>query len=149
MAALEMLEILLQPGAAGEEPVGFGIADAAREREVQPKARFVDEVVHIGFVTAIIIAAEKGAAAPVQEHPMGEMDCTDACERSTRENVASHPIDPVKDRDLGPKAKPSRLHRAHGGVLVGYIMILAPAKLCDPVGVVTLFDDLVRLFVPA
>src|ERR1700712_1283870 len=97
---LEMLEVLLEPGAPGDEPVGGRIGHEAGEGEVQSKPGLVDEVVHIGFMAAVIIAAEKAAAMLVDKHPMREMDCADAPDRSTGEDVARHPIDPVNDHDL-------------------------------------------------
>src|SRR5206468_10895336 len=59
--ALEALEVLLEPGALGKQPGGRGIGDEAREREVQAEAGLVDEIIHIGFVPAVIIAAEEAA----------------------------------------------------------------------------------------
>src|SRR5579863_1738873 len=59
MTPLETLEILFAPGAVGDEPIGLRIGDVAGKREIQAKSGLVDEIVHIGFVTAVVIAAEE------------------------------------------------------------------------------------------
>src|SRR5437868_7015982 len=79
---LKLLELLLEPGSLRDQPVGGRIGYRAGERQVQSKAGLVDEVVHIGFMPAVIVAAEKAAAALLDEHPVREMNGADASERS-------------------------------------------------------------------
>ena len=59
MTAQHVLEFLLVFSAVEDEPVGCGIADAVAENHVQAKAHLVDEVVHVAFEAAIVIAGEK------------------------------------------------------------------------------------------
>src|SRR5947209_2267182 len=143
--ALEFLELLPEPGAPCDQPAGGRIGHEAREREVQSEAGLVNEVIHVGFVPAVIIAAEKAATALVDKHPMGEMDRTDASDGSAGANVARDPVDPVNDRDLRPQPESPRLDRAHCGILIGHVVILAFAKLADVVSIIWLRDDRVVL----
>src|SRR3954453_11982192 len=88
MMPLVSLEVLFEPRAPGEQPIGGRIGHGAREGKVQSEADLVDEIVHIGFMAAVVAGAEKAAAVPVDKHPMGGMDGADAPERSARANVA-------------------------------------------------------------
>src|SRR5207237_10309372 len=128
VTALKPLEVLLAPSALRNEPVGLRIGDVAGEREVEPEPRLVDEVVHVGLVAAVVIAAEEATPALIEKHPMGEMDGANAPEPAAREYVPRRPVDSVEDDELERGAEPARLDRTHRGVLIGDVVILAEAQ---------------------
>src|SRR5271166_3994245 len=90
---------------------------------------------------AVVIAAEEGAALPVDERPMREVDRADAAEPAARENVPRRPVDDGEDDEFQAEPEFARLDRTHGGVLVGDVVILAEPQLVDPLRIVTVDDD--------
>jgi len=100
MMALESLEILLSPSPLCDQPIGLRIGNVTGKRQIETKSGLVDEIVHIGFVAAVIIAAEEAAPVPVQGHPVSEMDRADASKASSCVHVARHPVDHVKNHAL-------------------------------------------------
>src|SRR5574337_330603 len=149
VAALEALELHLAPCPFLDEPVGLRIGDRARERQIESERGLVDEVVHIGFVEAVVIAAEEGAPLAVDERPVREMDRADAAERAAGEDVARRPVDAREDDEFEPEPEPAGLDRAHGRVRVGDVVVLAEPKFGDPVRIVAVLDDGVGKLAPA
>ena len=58
------------------------------------------------------------------------------------------PVDGVEDDELEREAKPARLDRAHCGVLVGDVVILAQPQLRHPGGVIGVLDDRIAQLAP-
>src|SRR5262245_57959373 len=56
-----VLEFLLLLGAVADEPMGARVADAVAEDEIEPPADLVDEIVHVAFEAAVVVAAEQDA----------------------------------------------------------------------------------------
>ena len=50
---------------------------AVAEQDVQAPADFVDEIVHVALVTAVVVAEEGDAALVVEEEPVREVDRLD------------------------------------------------------------------------
>src|SRR5271166_6693581 len=98
---------------------------------------------------AVVIAAEEGAALPVDERPMREVDRADAAEPAARENVPRRPVDDGEDDEFQAEPEFAWLDRTHGGVLVGDVVILAEPQLVDPLRVVAVGDDWIRKFATA
>src|SRR3954447_5108068 len=109
MAALEALELLLAPSPLGEQPVRAGITNRVGKSEVQPEARLVDEIVHVCFVAAVVIAAKEAAAPVIEIYPVGEVNRADAAEAPMRADMSSNPIKSIENRELKRAAKTARL----------------------------------------
>ena len=116
--------------------------------EVEPESGLVDEIVHVGLVAAVVIAAEEAAPALDRENPMGEMDRADAAETAAGENMPRGPIDAGEDDEFEREPKRAGLNRAYRGVLVGDVVILSKAKLRHPCGVIGVFDDRIAELAP-
>src|SRR5262245_62034901 len=75
-----LLERLFVGGPVVEQPAGARVAETVAEDSVQPPRDLVDEVVHVAFKAAVVVAGEHGPAPVVEEGPPGEMDGLDAGE---------------------------------------------------------------------
>ena len=119
------------------------------ENGSQPKSGLVDEIVHISFVPAVIVAAKEPAAARIEKDPVGGMDGGDAAQRAAGGDMARRPVYAVEDDQLDPEPKPAGLDRSHGRILIGDVVILAQAQLGNPRRVISVDDDRIALLAPA
>lgn len=74
MAAKVVLESLLVSSAVKDEPPCSGIADTVAEDNIQSEEDFVDEVIHVAFKTAIIIAGEDDPLPAIEKNPARELN---------------------------------------------------------------------------
>jgi len=87
MTPLEMLELVFEPRAARQQPARARPADPVAERQVQAPGYLVDEVVHVGLVTAVVVAGENDPPLVVEKRPEREMNRLHAGEMTAREDV--------------------------------------------------------------
>ena len=85
-------ELLLVVRAVEDQIVRARIADAVAENEIETEPHLVDEVIHIAFQTAVVIAGEVEALSVVDEHPSREMDRAHAGEAAARVEVPRAPL---------------------------------------------------------
>ena len=69
------------------------VSDAVAEYEIQSPSDLVDEVVHIGFEAAVVIAGEQNALLAVQKCPAREMDGLNSPEPAAVVDVARAIVD--------------------------------------------------------
>src|SRR5580700_9169886 len=105
MTAEKILELLFVFGAVKNEPPGCRISDAVAEDKIKPPANLIDEVIHIGFQAAVIIARKKQPSPVIQEHPTGKMNGRDSRELAACINMARGPVQNPQQEDKCPTAK--------------------------------------------
>ena len=111
------------------------IAEAVAEDDVQSKADLVDEVVHVAFEAAIVVAGEQHAPLVVDEDPAREVNRGHACQPSAVEDVSRGVIDHPQDEGQHPAAKQTGLEAAHGAELVGDVVIFQDRELVGVCGI--------------
>src|SRR3954468_8067225 len=74
MHQVEALENLLVQRAVEHQPVRLRIIDAVAECDVESPGDLVDEIVHVIFEAAIVVAGEDDAPLVVKKDPATEMD---------------------------------------------------------------------------
>src|SRR5690349_4451671 len=132
MSSNVVFEPLLVFSSLKEKPICCWITDPVAEHDVQSEGDFVDEVVHVSFETAVVVAAKDQPSFLVDPDPTRKMNRRYACEMTSRVDVTRGVLDQPQEIRKQPAAKYSRLQTAHRSELVGYIVILNPRKLVYP-----------------
>ena len=70
----EILELLLVLCSLEEEPVRRRITNSVAENYVESEGDFVDEVVHVTFQTAVVVAAKHQPSLVVDKDPARKMN---------------------------------------------------------------------------
>src|SRR5262249_23490177 len=134
VAALEVLEVVLTARAPEQQPVGPWPADTTAESHIQSPRNLVDEVIHVGLMTPVIIAREQHAALVIDEHPAGEVNRADTGKVAACEEMPCGELNHGKDNCDQHTAEQTRFGGAEGGVLVGEVMILEALQLLQQLG---------------
>src|ERR1700756_3033795 len=124
MPPLEVLELHLAPRAAGNEPVGTRPAEAVAEDDIQAPGNLVDEVIHVGLMTAVIVAGEHDAGLVVEEDPAREVDRLHSRQVAAGEDVAARELDGRQYYKEQSATEPTWLDRPEGRVLVADVEVL-------------------------
>src|SRR5207244_9168135 len=110
-----VLKSLLIFRAAENQPAGLREANSVTEEGVQSPGNFVDEIIHVAFQAAIVVAGEDHAPLFIDNDPPGEVDGLYPGEIFLVEIVASTVIRWLKEAPHGQAAEPSRLDTAYAG----------------------------------
>src|SRR5205809_673066 len=113
-----VLKSLLIFRAAENQPAGLREANSVTEEGIQSPGNFVDEIIHVAFQAAIVVAGEEHAPLFIDNNPTGEVDGLYPGEIFLVENVPGAVIRRQKDAPHGQSAKPSRLDITNGSELV-------------------------------
>src|SRR5437879_6559689 len=124
-----VFELLFVRRATFDEPICPGIAHAIAEQQVQAPADFVDEVVHVAFQRAVVIAGEKHLLSRIDEDPAGEMNRLYPGEVAAVVEVPPAVIDHGQQRYRGPAPKQPGFQAADDDVWIGRVVILVPRDL--------------------
>src|SRR5215467_12624067 len=129
MPTEHVLILLLVFGATQNKPVGSWITYAIAEYQVQPPAHLIDEVVHVAFEAAIIVAGKNQPSFLVHEHPAGKMNGANARQIAANVNMTRSPVhQPQQEREQAAPEEPG-LDAAHDGELVGHVVVLKARQL--------------------
>src|SRR5436190_20534749 len=123
MAAEVFLELALILASIEHQPVGSRIADAVAENDIEPEAHLVDEIIHVAFEAAIVVAEKEDALVRVDPDPAREMDRAHAGKASSRVEVPCGPIDDDENECHGPQPNDARLHRSERAELIAGVVI--------------------------
>ena len=126
-----ILKSLLIFRAAENQPAGPRKANAVTEHGIQSPGNFVDEIIHVAFQAAIVVAGEDHAPLFIDNDPPGEVDGLYPGEIFLVENVASAVIRCQKDAPHGQSPEPSRLDITDGSKLVLCYVILKSCEILD------------------
>ena len=89
----ELLELLLVLCALKKKPICCRITNSVAENDVQSKGDFVDEVVHVSFQTAVVVAAKDESSFVIDKDPACKMNRGHACEVTARVDVTRGVLD--------------------------------------------------------
>ena len=106
-----------------DEPVGFGVAEAVAEDDVESPEDLVDEVAVVHFEAAIVVAGEVDTRL-VDEDPAREQDGLYATQEAVGEDVTRGVLDREEDEDDCPASEGAGLDAAVGAELIGDDSIL-------------------------
>src|SRR5436190_11387689 len=123
MAAEVFLELALVLASIEHQPVGARIADAVAENDIEPEPHLVDEIIHVAFEAAIVVAKKEDALVRVDPYPARELDRAHAGKASPRVEVPCGPIDDDENKCDGPQPDDTRLHRSQRAELIADVMI--------------------------
>ena len=123
MATQIAFETLLVARALHHQPVSVGIAHAVTENEIQPPAHFVDEVVHVGFQAAVIVAGEDETRAVIEECPSRKVNGLHAGEMTAGVYVATGIVEPEQQYDDGHATKHAGFNGAYCAELIGHVVV--------------------------
>ena len=126
-----VLESLLIFRAVENQPVGFRVANSVTEHGIQSPGNFVDEIIHVAFLAAIVVAGEDHAPLFIDNNPTGKVDGLYPGEIFLIENVPGTVIRCQKDAHHGQSPKPSRLDIADGTELVLRYQVFNIYKFLD------------------
>src|SRR5258708_1643428 len=144
-----VFELLFVIGTALYQPARLGVADPVAEQQIESPADLVDEIIHVGFQRAVVIAREKHLALPVEEDPPGEVDRLDPGEVAAVEQVPAAGIVHRDQYDRGQPPEQAGLQAADDDVRVGGVVILVPRDLGSARGIGARYDLRIGRFVPA
>src|SRR5437660_697055 len=109
-----ILESLLIFRAAKNQPVGLRVANSVTEHGIQSPGNFVDEIIHVAFQAAIVVAGEDHAPLFIDNDPTGKVDGLYPGKIFLVENVTGAVIHCQEDAEHGQSTKPFRLDIADG-----------------------------------
>src|ERR1700719_3402571 len=107
MASLVELERQLAARAAGDEPGGARPAEPIAEHDVQTPGDSVDEVIHVGLMSAVVIAGEHDPGLAIEEHPAREVNRLHARQIAAGEDMAAAELNGHEHEGQQPAAEPS------------------------------------------
>ena len=107
-----------------DQPIRPWIAHSITEDEVQPPRDFVDEIVHVTFQTAVVVACEEEALFVVEKHPTRKMNRADSGEMPTVENMPGSVIQESNEESHRPAPEVSRFNTPQCAELIGYVVVL-------------------------
>src|SRR5256886_15280730 len=113
-----VLKSLLIFRATENQPAGLREANAVTEHGIQSPGNFIDEIIHVAFQAAIVVAGEDHAPLFIDNNPTGKMDGLYPGEIFLVENVTSAIIRCLKDAPHGQLPESSRLNVTHGRSMV-------------------------------
>ena len=142
----EILEFLLVLRALEEQPIGCRITNPVAEHDVQPKRDLVDEVVHVTFQTAVVVAAKHKSLLVVDVNPAREMYRRHAREISSRVDVTRGVLNEPQEGYERPAPEQSRLHTSHRCELIRHVVIFDFRKAPNVLGRRSWRDHGISLF---
>src|SRR5262245_12905505 len=131
MPPLRVLELQLVVRSTLDDPPRPRISQSAGERQVERPPDFVDEIVHVGFVAAVVVAGEEHPLAPVEEYPPREVDRADSPEMTAAIDVPREVVDHPQDDGEEDAAEPARLDAAESVELVRDVVVFLRGQLHD------------------
>src|SRR5207302_10643441 len=123
-----VLKSLLIFRATENQPAGLREANAITEDGIQSPGNFIDEIIHVAFQAAIVVAGEDHAPLFIDNNPTGKMDGLYPGEIFLVENVTCAVMRCLQNAPHGQLPEPSRLDIADGSELVLRYMVL---KVCQ------------------
>ena len=123
MSPLIELELQLAARTAGDEPVGARPAQAIAEHQVQTPGDLVDEVIHVGLMSAVVIAREQDPGLAIEKHPAREVNRLHPRQIAAREDITAGELNGHEHQGQQPAAEPPGFHGAERGVLVRDVVV--------------------------
>src|ERR1700758_73151 len=114
MTAVEVLELLLIRAAIEEEPPRPGVTYCASECGIKTKARLVNEVIHVRFHAAVVVAEKDHPLFAIKEDPTSKVDGANAAEMARPCNVPRRVINKAECADHRQQREQTRLAAAAG-----------------------------------
>src|SRR5215472_9067647 len=118
MTAVEVLELSLVRTAIEKEPPRPGITYRASEGGIKTKARLVNEVIHVRFHAAVVVAEKDHPLFAVEEDPTSKVDGANAPEMARPCDMPRRVINKAKCADHRQQTGQSRLAAAKRAVLI-------------------------------
>ena len=106
------------------EPIGSRIADAVAEDGIETEAGLVDEIVHVAFDRAVVIAEEHHPLFAVEKHPAREVNRAYASQAAAPDEMPRRVIDGRENADQRQEPHDARFQASHRGELIGDVVIL-------------------------
>src|SRR5260370_4160403 len=130
-----VLKSLLIFRAAKNQTAGLREANSVTEHSIQSPGNFIDEIIHVAFQAAIVVAGEEHAPLFIDNDPTGEVDGLYPGEIFLVENVTGAVVRCLKGAPYGQLPEPSRLDVTDGSELVLRYMVLKICKLLNVRGI--------------
>src|SRR6266481_6228039 len=118
MTAVEVLELSLVRTAIEEEPPRPGVTYRASERGIKTKARLVNEVIHVRFHAAVVVAEKDHPLFAIEKHPTSKVNSANAPQMARSCNVPRRVINNAECADHRQQTDQARLTAAERGVLI-------------------------------
>ena len=106
VAAEKVLVFLFVLASIQHEPIGSRITDAVAEDGIETEAGLVDEIVHVAFDRAVVVAEEDHSLLAIEKDPAREMDRANAPEAAAPNEMPRRVIDGAKNADQPSRAAP-------------------------------------------
>ena len=101
----EILKLLFVLCSLKKKPVCYRITNSVAENDVQSKGDFIDEVVHVSFQTAVVVAAKDESSFVIDKDPACKMNGRHACEMTARVDVTRGVLDEPQQIHEQPAAE--------------------------------------------
>src|SRR5215510_8661644 len=93
MTSQVLLEFPLIATPVEDQPARSRITKTVAEDDIEAKANFVDEVVHVTLEAAVVVTGEENPVPAGDEHPSCEVDGTDTGQPPVGVNVSCGVVD--------------------------------------------------------
>src|SRR6476661_190789 len=111
------------------EPVCSWITDSIAKGGIQPKACFVDEVIHVALDAAVVVAAKNHSLPASHKHPPREMNRAYSTEPARPGDMPRAVVDGFEYDAGRQQSHETGLQTPHGAELIRDIMILEAREI--------------------
>src|SRR5688500_9117539 len=118
MPPLRIFECMLPVCTFLDDPLGGGVTDSISEGKIEAPANLIDKIIHIAFMTAIIITGEKNSMVIVHEHPAGKVNRFYSGEKSVVVYVSGKIVGHQEYEFESQQADHTRFHIAEHTILI-------------------------------
>src|SRR6476620_7130255 len=129
MTAEVFLILSLVDATIPHEPIRSWITDPIAKGSIQPKACFVDEVIHVTLDAAVVVTAKNHSLPASHKHPPREVNRAYSTEPAGAGDMPRAVVDGFEYDAGRQQSHETGLQTAHGAELIRDIMILEAREI--------------------